>query len=165
MAFGTPIGRVALEVKSIVNLSLNALGGWRLTLARKTANATQQRIDEAVDTYKMLTEVRYELAKEAYDFQDDDTKALLDRIVNRLRMGASGVITVRINPPSSASVPVKIDQEYLDYNLLYVATEILKDLAMFDIQVGTYQFPPSQCVSCGKELTKEQPKKKRKKAA
>lgn len=133
-------------------------------MARKTATATQALIDEAVENWKAVTEVRYELAKEAFDFQDEDTQALLQRIVNRLRVGASGVITVKINPPANMSVPVKIDQEYLDYNLLYVATEILKDLAMFDIQVGTYQFPPSMCVSCGAELTKETAKKKARRA-
>lgn len=127
---------------------------------RKTAIQTDARVTEALDEWKALTEVRYELAKETYDFQDDKTKALLDRIVNRLRIGASGYITIRINPPHAASVPVKIDQEYLNYNLLYVATEILKDLAMFDICVGTYKLPPSLCVNCGAEITKEKPKAK-----
>lgn len=129
-------------------------------MARKTPVATKARVDEAVEEWKSLTEVRYEMAKEAYDFQDEETRTLLDRMVNRLRIGASGYITVRVNPPASQTVPVKIEQQYLDYNLLYVATEILKDLAMFDIRVGTYTLAPSLCVSCGAEIVSEKPKAK-----
>jgi hypothetical protein len=130
-------------------------------MARKTAKTTDTRVQEALEEWQALTEVRYEMAKEAFDYQDEKTQAVVWRIVNRLRIGASGYITVRVNPPGGSSVPVKVDQEYLDYNILYVAMEILKDLAMFDIRVGTYKFPPSQCVTCGAELTKEQPKKKK----
>ena len=127
-------------------------------MARKSRSATIAKdppIQAAVDEWKAITEVRYELAKEAYDFQDEKTQALLDRIVNRLRVGASGYITVRVDPKHGGSVPVKIDQDYLDYNLLYVATEILKDLAMFDIKIGTYKLPPTLCVSCGAEIAAE----------
>lgn len=131
-------------------------------MARKSAVQTDPRVKEALEEWKALTEVRYELAKEAFDAQDEPTHALLTRIVNRLRLGASGYITVRVDPPHGASVPVKIDQEYLDYNLLYVATEILKDLAMFDIKVGTYTLPPLMCVNCGAEIThEEKPRRKR----
>jgi copper chaperone CopZ len=130
-------------------------------MPRKTAIQNDANVVEALGEWKALTEVRYELAKEAYDFQDDETKALLDRIVNRLRVGASGYITVRVNGKHGSTVPVKIEQQYLDFNLLYVATEILKDLALFDIRVGTYEIPPSHCVLCAAEIVKEQPKKRR----
>lgn len=131
-------------------------------MGRKTAIQTDSRVKEALEEWKTLTEVRYELAKEAFDAQDEPTQALLMRMVNRLRLGASGYITVRVNPPHGAGVPVKIDQEYLDYNLLYVATEILKDLALFDIKVGTYKLPPTTCVNCGAEITREEKKPRRK---
>lgn len=129
-------------------------------MRKSGVKANDNRVEEAMAEWRALTEVRYELAREAYDFQDDKTKALIDRIVRRLREGASGYITIRLNPPHGQAVPVKVDQEYLGFNLLYVATEILKDLAMFDIKVGTYKLPPSLCVNCGAELTKEQPKAK-----
>lgn len=130
-------------------------------MRKSGVKANDNRVEEAMAEWRALTEVRYELAREAYDFQDDKTKALIDRIVRRLREGASGYITIRLNPPHGQAVPVKVDQEYLGFNLLYVATEILKDLAMFDIKVGTYKLPPSLCVNCGAELTNEKPKKAR----
>lgn len=124
-------------------------------MARKTLESIQtpeQMASEALGEWKSVTEMRYELAKDAYDFQDEDTKKVIDRMVDRLRVSASGYIKIALNPPHSGVIPVKIEQEYLDYNILYVATEILKDMALFDIRVASYQFPPSQCVSCGAEL-------------
>lgn len=130
-------------------------------MARKQATATKARVDEAVEEFKALTEVRGEIAQEAFDFQDEQTKEVLRRIVNRLRVGATGYITVHVNPPSSATVPVKIDEEYVGFNLLFIATEILKDLALFDIKVANYKFPPSLCTHCGAEITKTKPHKRR----
>lgn len=134
-------------------------------MARKTAVQNEANVQEALEEWETVTEVRYEIAKDAYDFQDDKTKKVIDRIVNRLRVGANGYITVRVNPPHGATVPVKINQEYLDYNLLYVATEILKDMAMFDVKVANYKFPPSLCVGCGAEIVKETPKKRKRRSA
>jgi hypothetical protein len=125
-------------------------------------SAVNADLKAAIEEAKTLIEIRHELAQEAYDFQDDATKAVIDRIVSRLRLSAGGYITVHVNPPHGNKVPVKFEQAYLDFNLLYVATEILKDNALFDIRIASYKFPPSQCVTCGVELTKEaKPKKRR----
>lgn len=129
-------------------------------MARKQAIQNDARVQEAVEEFRAMTEVRYDLAKAAYDHQDKETQKVINRMVDRLRLGATGYIEVRVNPPHGSIVPVKIEQQYLDFNLLYVACEILKDLAMFDIRVGTYEFPPSICAMCGAEMTKEQPRKK-----
>ncbi len=129
-------------------------------MARKV-NIKVPDIQDALDEWKLMTETRYEIAMEAYEYQDDETKKVLDRIVIRLRMGANGMIRVRVNPPHGGTVPVQVEQEWLDMNLLYVATEILKDLALFDIKVGTYQFPPSLCVSCGTQIVVEKSKRRR----
>jgi hypothetical protein len=45
---------------------------------------------------------------------------------------------------------------------MYVATEILKDLALFEIKVANYKFPDINCSNCGAEIEKTRPKKKRK---
>lgn len=135
-------------------------------MARKTRAKVKVDIEpavmEAYEEWKAVTEMRHELAKEAYDFQDEETQHVLDRIRDRLRLGANGYVTIQVNHPHGAQVPVKVEQEYLDYNIMYVAVEILKDLALFDIRVGSFQFPPSQCVTCGAEIIKEQPKPKKK---
>jgi hypothetical protein len=120
---------------------------------RKSIVNADKQLAEALEDWKLQTEVRYELAKEAYDFQDDDTKEVIDRIVNRLRLGANGFIRVRLSDQSSVSV--KVEQEYLDFNILYVACEIIRDLALFDVRLAHYAFPPSMCISCGAEITGE----------
>lgn len=109
---------------------------------RKSANP---QVSEALEDWLSLTEIRYELAEEAYKHQDAATQILIDKMVLKLRSGATGRVVID-------GVSVKVDQVHLDQNLLYVATEILKDLAMFDIRVGTYELPPSQCVGCGAEI-------------
>ncbi len=130
-------------------------------MARKQAIQNDARVKEAVEEFKVITEVRYEIAKEAFDFQDEGTQKIIDRIVSRLRLGAKAYIDVHVNPPAGSVVAAKIEQKYVDFNLLYIATEILKDSAMIDVRVGTYKFPPSLCVQCGAEIVGEKPKKRR----
>lgn len=129
-------------------------------MARKTVIENKERVQEALEEFKILTELRYEMAMEAYNHQDDATKAVIDRIKDRLALGASGYIKIRVNPPHGGTVPVRIERDMLDANTLFLATEILKDLAMFDVRVENYQFPPGICASCGAEI--ETPKRGRK---
>jgi hypothetical protein len=131
-------------------------------VARKSVVGTDKQIKEAVDEFYALCEVRYDIAKAAYDAQDAETKEVLDRIRDRLRLAVTGYITVTINPPHSGQVPVRVEQKYIDYNLMFVATEILKDLGLFGIRVANYEFPETHCVSCGAEIAMTKPKKRRK---
>src|ERR1041385_3474908 len=85
------------------------------------------RIVEQVDEYKRRSEIRYKIAKAAYDAQDEKTKIVIRAIMDQLLIGASG--TIRVFPDGKkTSVAVKVDFEYVENNTLYVATEILKDL-------------------------------------
>ena len=131
-------------------------------MARKQAvRQTPDQTEEALAEIRALIEVRYEIAKEAYDMQDEQMRGVIDQMVRRLRLSTTGYVNVHINPPRGSIVQAKLDQKYVDFNLLYVATEILKDLALMDIKIGTYKFPPAMCVTCGAEVTQEKPKKRR----
>ena len=124
-------------------------------MARKTISdlrSSDKLMQEAVDRHKSISEVKYELAKEAYDAQDDDTKAVIDKMVETLRTYCTGYINLQLQPPTGAMVPVKLNNEYLGYNLLFLAVEIVKDLALLDIKVASFKFPPSMCATCGAEL-------------
>jgi len=124
-------------------------------MARKTLSdlrsASKLQAD-AVDEYKLTSEVKYELAKAAYDAQDAKTQKVIDRMVETLRTYCTGYVTIQLQPPTGALVPVKISNEYLGFNLLFLAVEIVKDLALLDIRVANFQFPQSQCAMCGAEL-------------
>jgi hypothetical protein len=131
-------------------------------VARKSVVGTDKQVREAVDEFYAMCEIRYDIAKAAYDAQSTETQEVLDRIRDRLRLAVTGYITVAINPPHSGEVSVRVEQKYIDYNLMYVATEILKDLALFGVQVADYNFPDIHCINCGAEIEKTRPKKRRK---
>lgn len=108
--------------------------------------------EEAVEQFKSVSEIKHELAMEAYDLQDKATQTVIDKMVDTLRTYCTGYINVQLQPPTGALVPVKISNEYLGFNLFFLAVEIVKDLALLDIKVANFKFPPSMCATCGAEL-------------
>jgi len=109
-------------------------------------------VDDAIEQYNSVAEIKYELAKAAYDAQNRATRRAIDRIVDTLRVYATGYINVQLQPPEGALVPVKVDNTYLGYNLLWLAIEIAKDLAFLDIRLADFRFPEALCAKCGAEL-------------
>jgi hypothetical protein len=134
-------------------------------VARKhaTAKVTDKKLREAIEEFEALCEVRGEIAKAAYDAQDSETQQVLERIRDRLRLAVTGYVQVMVDPPHSGVVSVKVEQRFLDFNLMFVATEILKDLGLFGIRVASFEFPPMLCTNCGGEIAMtKRPKRKRK---
>jgi hypothetical protein len=122
-------------------------------MARKqVALGTERQVAQALEEHKTLTELRYEVAKEAYNFQDKETKQTLDRMVSAMRLAATGYIEVTIDPPHGGIVPAKVEPVTIDMNLLYVAVDILKTLAFFDTKVANFKYPSSLCINCGAEI-------------
>ena len=127
----------------------------RKPITALSPKSIDRMLEDAVEEFKAVSEIKFELAKDAYDQQDSETKATIDRIVGTLRQYATGYINVQLNPPEGAPVPVKIDNEYLGYNLYWLAVEIVKDLAFIGIRVENFEFPDTHCAQCGKELIPE----------
>jgi hypothetical protein len=119
-------------------------------MARKTLADIDPKLSSIVDEFKMLSEVRFEIAQDAYAVQDELTQATIDRMVATLQQYATGYITAKVG---KTAVPVAIDNDYIGYNLFYLAVEIVKDLAFMDIRVAEFEFPDQVCASCGIELT------------
>lgn len=117
-------------------------------------------IVQQVDEFKKRSEIRYRIAKAAYDAQDIKTREVIETIRDQLLIGASG--TIRVFPSGGkTSVAVKVEMEYIEYNTLYIATEILKDLAMLDVKVASYKFPDVYCAECGDKIQKSKKKGKK----
>lgn len=114
-------------------------------------------VEDVIETYRVLTQTRYKVAKEIYDSQDSLTQEVLDRIRDRLRIASTGLISVN-------GQPQKLEQEYVDYNLLFLATEILSDLSLNNIKVANFKPSQAYCADCKKELFKTgiEPKRKKK---
>ena len=119
-------------------------------MARKSIadlKSSDKLIAEAVEDFSAVSEIKYELAKEVYDAQDDETKAVIDRILATLQTYATGHINV------GAGISVKIDGEHLMHNLLWLAVEVVKDLALLGIRAENFEFPKGLCAVCGSEIT------------
>lgn len=114
---------------------------------------------EAEALVKQQIETRHKIAMTALEAQDDETRAVLWAIVDRLRLAANGTVRVYPNGKRGDSYAVPISQEYQDYNLLFVATEILKDLALLDVRVANYEMPLVYCAECGERISAPRKKK------
>jgi hypothetical protein len=109
-------------------------------MARKTLADLDPGLTSAVEEFQAVSLVKYEMAKDAYDLQDKTTKKVIDRIMATLQVYATGYITVAVG---GSVYPVKLDNQYLGYNLLWLAMEIVKDLALCGVRVAAFEFPPS----------------------
>lgn len=128
-------------------------------ISKKAKRSKRERIiAEAIEVFKVQTEARYRLARAAFDSQDEETQAVILAIIDRLRLGAAGVVKVFPGGKRNEAVTVPMEQKYQDFNLMFIATEILKDLALMDVRVATYEIPKTHCAECGVKI-------KRKKAA
>lgn len=79
--------------------------------------------------------------------QDTATRQAMDRIRDRLVIGANGLLRVNGHV-------VQVELQYIEHNAMYVATEIFKDLALLGIKVANYKFPEVYCAECGAEIAK-----------
>lgn len=110
---------------------------------KKVAKA--QPVSDALKNYRAITESRFRIAKAVYEHQDDLTKEVIDRIRDRLRIASTGVVSVN-------GKPYKLEQEYVDFNIWFIATEILSDLALNGIQIANFKFHPAYCSECKREI-------------
>lgn len=114
-----------------------------------------QNVDKALSEYARIAEARYRIAMDIYEAQDDLTKEVLDRIRDRLVIAATGIVNIN-------GKPYKLDQEYVNFNLMFIATEILSDLLLNGVQVANFKWHPQYCVECkARILGVKEPKKKR----
>jgi hypothetical protein len=125
------------------------------TLPRKSVvdlKSADKLIADAIEELHLTAEIKGEIARDVYDAQNEATRTAIDSIVATLRKYATGYVSVQLSPPNGALVPVKIENEYLAFNLLYLAIEIAKDLSFLGIRLSEFKFPPSLCMQCGAEL-------------
>lgn len=94
---------------------------------------------------KRIIDARYRIARTIYDNQDGVTKEFIDRLVDRLRIASTGVVSIN-------GKPYKLELQYQDFNLLFIACDILSDLALNNIQVANFDFNPAFCAECKREI-------------
>ena len=116
-------------------------------------------IQQQLEIFYAATEARYRIATAAFEAQDEKTKEAIRMIRDRLSVLATGTIRIFPDGKRNPGYTVQISTEHVDNNLLYIATEIVKDLAFMDIRVENYNFPKVYCAECGDKLTKVRKKK------
>lgn len=83
----------------------------------------------------LVAEMKGELAKEVYDAQDKETRALLDKLAAQVRTYTKETLP----------------EPWHSHNINWLAIEIVKDLAITGIRLGTFTFPEGVCAVCGSE--------------
>lgn len=113
-------------------------------------------VDDALVEYKRVIDARLRIATSTYEAQDDLTKEVIDRIRDRLRIAATGVVMIN-------GKPFKLDPQWIDFNLLFLACEILNDLYINGLKVANFKPNALYCAECRAEIigVKEPRKKKR----
>ncbi len=118
----------------------------------------ERKVEHELEKWKEISEARGRIAQTAYNSQDEQTQETIERMMDRILAGSNGVVKVVV---AGTTIYRGVDMHYLGLNAMYLATEILKDLAFMDIQVANYEFPEMVCTECGVLL--KPVKKKRKK--
>lgn len=113
-------------------------------------------IEDALQEFRKITEARYRLAKSTYENQDNLTKEVIDRIRDRLRIASTGVVNIN-------GQPHKLETQYVDFNIWFLACEILADCALNGIKIANFTPDPAFCAECKREIlgVKEPKKSKR----
>ena len=131
-----------------------------------TEDELEGRAKLEVEQMVELARVRGEMAQAAYDAQDKPTQRVLDVMRDRFLLGANGIVRISPNGARGETYAVQVEMDVLKANALFMATEILKDFALFDFRVESYEFPDVWCAACGTELApkgSKKPLKKKKK--
>ena len=102
-------------------------------------------IEPELQRYREIIESRYNIAKQIYEAQDSLTQEVIDRIRDRLVIASTGVVSVN-------GKPYKLEQQYIDFNIWFIAVEILSDLLLTGIQVANFKYEPSLCVECKRKI-------------
>jgi len=119
----------------------------------KRKSERKAEIKRQVEIFQKATKARYDLARKAFDAQDEQTQEVILRIQKMLCVNANGVVRVYFNGNRrEGGVAVTVDMDYIEMNAFYMAIEILKDLAMMDVRVAKFKYPESFCAECGVKL-------------
>ena len=125
-------------------------------MVRKAKPLTfEEKVEREVRIFNEQSRARAQMAERAYNAQDVETREALDSMVDRIISCSRGLIAVRVDDRKvAAAIPVSAIRD----NALYLATEIVKDLAVLDIRIANYRFEKDICVVCGEKISK--PRKK-----
>lgn len=117
----------------------------------------QALADEHMEKFAADALKRYEKALAHYKTQSEDTQDAIDRMVKALVRVTHKKMWLAFK---GQKIVIDIPEQTVYHNMCYMATEILRDMAVFDVRVADYTFPTKSCAVCGTEIkTKKKGKK------
>lgn len=133
----------------------------KLAKPRVVSSAKLKRMaDETMESFKKEATARYEKANKLYEQQDEATRDALDRMTALLCRIARKNMWIGVKGYENRAV-LQIPEETIYHNMFYMACEIIKDLAQFDIQVAGFKFPENLCAVCYTDKVAKPRKKRR----
>lgn len=102
-----------------------------------------------LDEYVLVSEFKGVIAKDVYDAQDAKTRTMIDKVQAVLRAKATGIVKFKIGRKEH---PLVVSAEAVNANLLWLAVEIVKDLAFVGLRAGGFKYDTAHCFNCGSEL-------------
>lgn len=126
-------------------------------MAKKIPLTVNQLLGQEIEVFKKQSRARSQIAEKVYATQDTETREAIDSMTERIVSISRGVALFTVKGKKIAS---ELPTETIEQNARYLATEILKDLAMLDIRVGNFRFDPRLCAVCSKDLASKVKKKR-----
>jgi hypothetical protein len=127
------------------------------TIPQKPTKA-QARIAKAQAEIMVESFDRMQYAKAVYDHQNETARDAIDRMQSVLIRQARRYVWVVVGENSKGKKErelAEIPKDAIWNNALYMAVEILKDLASMDIRVADFHFPTNRCAECGTEIRRK----------
>lgn len=115
-------------------------------------NKLQEKADTRLAEFKAQSLVRFQQASKVIDQQDPATKDAIDRMIGQLVAISRRRMWVAESRGSDHRAIVDIPEETIRHNATYMALEIVKDLALMDVQVEGFKYPKGMCGTCARPL-------------
>lgn len=100
---------------------------------------------ESMALFEKEAKARYDKSRKLYIEQDDETMEALERMITLLCRIARKNMWVSAG---AERIVMQIPEQTIYHNMHYMAVEILKDLAQFDIKVANFKFSEMLCATC-----------------
>lgn len=129
-----------------------------MPVKKRSQKTLEAEFKTALEIWQSQSEARYRIAMQVYEAQDNQTKEVMERIRDRVVAYSTGVIKITPEGWKGEARTIQVDFKYVDFNAMYMAAGILSDLALVNVRIENFQFPPGVCAECGALL---RPKRKK----
>ena len=115
--------------------------------------------EKAMIQFSAESKARFESVQRLISYQDMDTRDAIERMTNLLVRLARRRMWFGVGNRDDRIV-LDIPEQTVEWNMTYMAVEILKDLGQMDVQIEAFDFNPGLCCECQVPVKPSKSKKK-----